>query len=250
MMRMAAFARRNVCEILRDPLSYCFCLGFPVVMLLVFQIVNGSTGGMTPMFELPQLTSGISVFSFSFVMLYMALLVSGDRDSAFLTRLYCTPMTQADFALGYLLPGLAIAAGQAAVCLLCAWALGMATGDRISLARGLLQIAALVPSMLMAVSFGVLFGSLLSSRSAPGVSSVLISASGFLSGAWMPLEQMGTYGKVCRVLPYYPAVRVGRAIMGGTWESGNWGDLVITAAWAALALGLAIASQRRAMRVK
>lgn len=249
-MRSTAFARRCAQEILRDPVSYCFCLGFPVVMLLVFRLVNASAGGAAPVFALPQLTSGITVFSFSFSMLYMALLVSGDRDSAFLTRLYCTPMTQADFALGYLLPGLAIAAGQACVCLVCAWALGMATGDRIPFARGLLQIISLLPAMLMAVSFGVLFGSLLSPKGAPGAASVLISASGFLSGAWMPLEQMGTFGRVCRALPYYPAVRVGRAVLNGAWTRENGRDLAVTAAWAALALGLAIWAQKRAMRVK
>ena len=35
MKRALAFAARNRKEILRDPLSYLFCLAFPIVMLVV-----------------------------------------------------------------------------------------------------------------------------------------------------------------------------------------------------------------------
>lgn len=41
-MKIKAFASRNAKEILRDPLSYIFCLGFPVVMLVIMTIVNES----------------------------------------------------------------------------------------------------------------------------------------------------------------------------------------------------------------
>ena len=41
-MKTKVFAVRNAREILRDPLSYVFALGFPVVMLVIMTIVNGS----------------------------------------------------------------------------------------------------------------------------------------------------------------------------------------------------------------
>ena len=50
MKRTAAFAVRNWKELVRDPLSYAFCLGFPLVMLLVMTLVNESIpaeAGMT-----------------------------------------------------------------------------------------------------------------------------------------------------------------------------------------------------------
>lgn len=249
-MRMLAFARRNVREILRDPLSYCFTLGFPLVLLAVFQLVNASVDTPQPLFTLPYLTSGITVFSFSFVMLYMALLVSGDRATAFLTRLYCTPMTRSDFALGYLLPGLAIAVGQTVVCTLCAWLLGLATGDPIPLGRAAAQLAVLLPAMLLFAALGVTFGSLFSERAAPGMASIIISASGLLSGAWMPLEQMGRLQTICRALPFYPAVRVGRALVQATELSAVLPDLAVVTAYALAALLLAVAAQSRAMRAK
>lgn len=36
MKRCFAFVKRNSLEMLRDPLIYIFCLGFPVIMLLLF----------------------------------------------------------------------------------------------------------------------------------------------------------------------------------------------------------------------
>ena len=42
MNRVLAFAGRNLKELLRDPLSYIFCLGFPLVMLVIMSIVNQS----------------------------------------------------------------------------------------------------------------------------------------------------------------------------------------------------------------
>ncbi len=50
MNRVLAFSGRNLKELLRDPLSYIFCLGFPLVMLVIMSIVNQSIppeAGMT-----------------------------------------------------------------------------------------------------------------------------------------------------------------------------------------------------------
>ena len=39
-MKSFVFAKRTLKEILRDPLSYIFCLGFPLVMLVIMSIVD------------------------------------------------------------------------------------------------------------------------------------------------------------------------------------------------------------------
>ena len=41
-MRLTVFASRNGKELLRDPLSYLFCLGLPLMMLILMTIINGS----------------------------------------------------------------------------------------------------------------------------------------------------------------------------------------------------------------
>lgn len=62
MNRVLAFAGRNLKELLRDPLSYIFCLGFPLVMLVIMSIVNQSIppeAGMT-IFNIENLAGGIA----------------------------------------------------------------------------------------------------------------------------------------------------------------------------------------------
>ena len=41
-MRMLAFAERNVKEIVRDPLSVIFGVGFPVLLLLLIHLLKSS----------------------------------------------------------------------------------------------------------------------------------------------------------------------------------------------------------------
>ena len=53
MNRVFAFTRRNIKELLRDPLGYIFCLGFPLVMLIIMSVVNTS---------IPKGANGPSVF--------------------------------------------------------------------------------------------------------------------------------------------------------------------------------------------
>ena len=110
-MKTLVFAGRNFRELLRDPLSYIFCLGFPVIMLTVMTIINKSIppeANMT-IFSIENLSSGISVFGMTFVMLFTALQISKDRCGAFLTRLYASPMKPYEFIIGYTIPIMIIA---------------------------------------------------------------------------------------------------------------------------------------------
>ena len=107
-MRWLAFARRNAREILRDPLTLAFGVGFPVVLILLLTLIQRNIP--VSLFELDQLTPGVVVFGYSFLALFAALLISKDRSTSFLLRLFSTPMTAADFILGYLLPMVPMAA--------------------------------------------------------------------------------------------------------------------------------------------
>ena len=111
-MRMLPFARRCAKEILRDPLNLAFGLGFPLVLLLLLSALQANIP--VELFEIDTLTPGITVFGLSFMSLFSATLIAKDRESAFLQRLYTTPLTGLDFILGYMLPILPIALGQAA----------------------------------------------------------------------------------------------------------------------------------------
>lgn len=41
-MPVKAFAARNFKELIRDPLSYIFCIGLPIVMLVIMTILGRS----------------------------------------------------------------------------------------------------------------------------------------------------------------------------------------------------------------
>ena len=113
MKRMLTFLNRNIKEMSRDPLVYVFCLGFPLVMLILFSVINQYTGDNTPMFDSLALIPGVMMFSFTFVMLHMSLLVSKDKSSVLLKRLYTSPMKPHEFVLGYAIIGIIIGLVQA-----------------------------------------------------------------------------------------------------------------------------------------
>ena len=101
-MKMLSFSARTGKEILRDPINLAFGLGFPVVLILLLSAIQKNVP--VALFEIEKLAPGMTVFGLSFMTLFAATLVSRDRESALLQRLYTTPMTAADFIFGYTLP--------------------------------------------------------------------------------------------------------------------------------------------------
>ena len=83
-MKMSAFAKRNVKEILRDPLTLIFGLGFPVILLLLLSAIQANIP--VSLFEIAHLTPGICVFGLSFMTLFSATLIARDRESLLLQR--------------------------------------------------------------------------------------------------------------------------------------------------------------------
>ncbi len=213
MNRTLNFSKRNLKELMRDPLIYIFCLGFPIVMLLLFYVINSYSNRHTPIFEINSLLPGIITFSYSFVMLSMGLLVSKDRQTFFLKRLYSSPMKPHQFILGYAVIGFVVGVCQTIVCLATSFIICLANGESfISFVQILLLVLSQIPMLLINVFLGILFGTILSDKSAPGICSVFISASGILGGCWMPIETMGGFETFCRFLPFYPSVYIGRII--------------------------------------
>ena len=116
-MRIMTFAKRCSKEILRDPINLLFGLGFPLALLLLLSAMQANIPVI--LFEINTLTPGITVFGLSFMTLFSATLIAKDRESAFLQRLYTTPLTGFEFIIGYMLPILPIAIGQTVVCFPC-----------------------------------------------------------------------------------------------------------------------------------
>ena len=216
------FYKRNLKEVLRDPIIYIFCLGFQIVMFLLFFIINKFSSGHTPTFELNSLLPGIIVFSYSFTMLTLSLVVSKDKQSFFLKRLYSSPMKPSDFILGYFLVGLFTGILQTIVCIATGFIISIIYNiGFISIFKVLLLFISQLPILITNVFLGILFGTVLSDKSAPGICSVFISIAGILGGCWMPIETMGSFETFCRVLPFYPSVYIGRVITSSINALGN-----------------------------
>ena len=98
-MRTLNFAKRNFKEIIRDPLSIIFAIVLPLFLLFIFQqfkIPNDA-------YKLENFTPGIMIFSFSFITLFTAMLISKDRTTSLLTRLGISPMKPIEYILGYMI---------------------------------------------------------------------------------------------------------------------------------------------------
>lgn len=216
-MRSMNFAIRNIKEILRDPLGIIFCIIFPIAMIGMFQIIGHYTSEAY-WFNIDVLMPGITVFAFSFVMLYMAILVSKDRTTSLLSRLYSSPMNTSDYIIGYAVPGVILGYIQIILCAVVSYAVAAVTGITMSFGGILLNFAVDIPIIITMIGLGILFRSIFSDKSAPGVTSAFITISAVLGGAWMPLETMGGLETICRFLPWYPATCMGRMAIAGDYD--------------------------------
>lgn len=209
-MKMLSFAGRTAREILRDPLNLFFGLGFPVILLLLLSAIQAKIP--VPLFEIESLAPGILVFGLSFMTLFAATLVAKDRESAFLQRLYTTPLRAVDFICGYILPLLPIALLQGAVCCAAAFCLGLAVSVRV-----LYVLLLLLPTALVFISLGVLCGSVLTVKQVGGICGALLTnLTAWLSGAWFDLSLVGgAFERIATLLPFAHAVEMERAVLAG-----------------------------------
>lgn len=211
-MKMLTFATRNAKEILRDPLNLFFGLGFPLVLILLLSAIQANIP--VELFEIQHLAPGITVFGLAFMTLFSATLISKDRGSALLQRLYTTPLTSVDFILGYTLPVLPIAVAQSVICYLAAVMLGLDVTVNI-----LYAVMSIVPVAVLYIALGLLFGSILNDKQVGGVCGALLTnLSAWLSGVWFDLELVGgVFRKVAYALPFVHAVELERAVLLGAF---------------------------------
>ena len=213
-MKMLTFAKRCAKEILRDPINLVFGLGFPLVLLLLLSSLQANIP--VSLFEIDTLAPGITVFGLSFITLFSATLIARDRETAFLQRLYTTPLTGFDFILGYILPLLPIAFGQTAICYLFAIPLGLTVSVNIVYA-----IVGIFPMAVFNIALGLLFGSILGIKQVGGICGALLTnLSAWLSGVWFDLNLVGgIFEKVAYTLPFVHGAELEKALFRGDFQA-------------------------------
>ena len=215
-MKMISLSVRNAKEILRDPLNLAFGLGFPLLLILLLSAIQANIP--VSLFEIEHLAPGITVFGLSFMTLFTATLISKDRGSSLLRRLYTTPLGPIDFILAYTLPVIPISIMQSVVCYVAAIALGLPVTVNL-----LYALVLIIPVSLLYIALGLLFGSILTDKQVGGVCGALLTnLSAWCSGIWFDLELVGgAFRTVSYALPFVHAVELERAAV-----SGSFGDIL------------------------
>lgn len=248
-MRSLVFSKRTAKEILRDPLTFIFCLGFPLVMLVIMTVINESIppeAGMK-IFEMESLAPGIAVFGLTFIMQFACLQVSKDRSTAFLSRLYTSPMKPADFIMGYTVPILGIALAQCLITFAASAIVAVIAGKCLNLINLLVTVFVNIPAALLFLGLGMLFGTLLNDKAAPGICSILITVACLLGGIWMDVEALGgMIWKISNALPFYQSVKAARMSVVGQFDEAVK-PLIITSVYALAIYVAAVCTMRMKM---
>ncbi len=243
MNRMLAFASRCFKEVTRDFSTLIFGVGFPVVLITLMSVMKQNVIDMpAEMFAIGDFAPGMAVFGLSFLSLFTGMLLSGDRESSFLMRVFSSPLKARDYLLGYSLPLIPVALCQGVCCFATAFAFGLQVTPRV-----LLALVALLPAALLYIAIGLLVGSVCGYKQSSGVNSVVVNAAAWLSGTWFSLDAMGGgFRTVCNILPFARAVDVVKIALSGNGDA--LAPVLVTLAWAVAFFALAAALFRRKMR--
>ncbi len=241
-MRLLTFANRNTKEILRDPLTLFFGLGFPLVLILLLSAIQANIP--VKLFEIQHLTPGITVFGLAFMTLFSATIIAKDRGSSLLQRLYTTPLTPLDFILGYTLPMIPLSVAQCVICYIAAIVLGLDITINI-----LYAVVCIIPVSILYIALGLLCGSMLTDKQAGGICGALLTnLSAWLSGVWFDLDLVGgAFKNISYALPFVHAVDMERAVLAGDF-SGIFPHLWWVLGYAAVLLVLAVLMFLRQMK--
>ena len=241
-MRLLTLASRNTKEILRDPLTLFFGLGFPLILLLLLSAIQANIP--VKLFEIQHLTPGITIFGLAFMTLFSATIIAKDRGSSLLQRLYTTPLTPLDFILGYTLPMIPLSVAQCVICYIAAIGLGLDITVNI-----LYAVIFIIPVSVLYIALGLLCGSILNDKQVGGICGALLTnLSAWLSGVWFDLDLVGgAFKNISYALPFVHAVDMERAILAGDF-SGIFPHLWWVLGYAAVLLILAVLMFLRQMK--
>ena len=214
--RIVTLAKRNLKEILRDPLSLIFTIAMPLGMEVLFYFLFH---GQTAQFEMKYLAPGIVVFSQAFLALFAGLLIAQDRSSAFLTRLYVSRARSYEFIFGYAVALVPIVLVQSVLFFL----VGGAIDPSIFCVGMIPSIFLSLVTALFYVGMGILLGSICTEKSIGGIASIVIAGQSLLSGMWFPPEAIGKgVLTVMRCLPFKNATDLMQRALAGFSGAGDF----------------------------
>jgi ABC-2 type transport system permease protein len=245
-LKTLLFAKRNTKEILRDPINLFFGLGFPLILLLLLNVISSAipAEANNDMFSIENSAPGIATFGTAFFALFAGMLLAKDKTTSFLMRLFTSPMTAMNFIMGYTLPLLVMAVAQIVITFGLAGLLGLPIS-----ANTLLAVLTVMPIAVLFVGLGLLCGSLLSEKAVSGICGALLTnIAGWFSGVFIPLDLIGGVIKqAAEALPFYHSVEAAKAAISGN-PAEIMGHLAVVLAYVIVSYVLAILAFRSKMR--
>lgn len=225
-MRAIVFAKRNLKEILREPLSLIFNFAFPIVMLFLFYCFiigkdKATIEKTMPMFLPDNIVPSIVIFGFSFLTLFTGMLVAKDRSTAFAIRLKASPLTPFELFMGYFIPMIIIAYIQMFVVYFAGFIFSLMTEVTFNLLnfRILLTFVANLPIMIFFIAIGILIGLLVNDKAVGGIASLIVNLAAITSGMFMPIHQMGGFKYIATALPFFHAVSFSQNIISNFYPN-------------------------------
>ncbi|MDY3659214.1 MAG: ABC transporter permease [Eubacteriales bacterium] len=186
MKKLFALTKRNLKEMLRDPLSIVFCLIFPVIMLVLMQAISMNISFIPDNFKIQSYASGICVFGYAFIGMFVSLQIATDKNTSFIKRLNIAPTKKWTYYLSFVCSSLPLAFAQ--TILFFAIALIFKFPFNVNL---ILSIIYLIPSALLYITLGIMIGIICSNEKQTGpISSIFISLVGIFGGVFMPLSSL------------------------------------------------------------
>ncbi len=217
-MRTFVFASRNTKEIMRDMITLFFGLGFPLVLMVLLSAINAGipqeAAEATKLFQIQNLAPGISVFGLSFISLFSAQLISKDRTTSFVLRLFTSPLKAFEFILGYTLPLVPMSLAQSVICYIAAIIFGLQVTPNI-----LLAVVVNIPIALVFIALGLLAGTFLNEKAVGGICGALLTnLSAWFSNIWFDTALVGGwFESIANAMPFAHAVNAARYAVSGEY---------------------------------
>ena len=235
MKKIAALIRRNLLEMLRDPLSVVFCIAFPVVMLVFLQVMFQGIPVVPENFQIENYAVGICVFGYTFTGMFLAMSIAGDKNTSLIRRIEVSPVNRWAYLISFLLSGLPVALLQTLLFFAIALPFGFPLDGRLPLA-----VLRLFPSAVFYLSLGVLLGNICKNEKQTGpINSIVVSITGMLGGVFMPVGIFtGGFKTFINILPFTHTVQIAGVLYGngGGWvhllavslySLGLWGSILL-----------------------
>lgn len=240
-MKFYSLADRNMKEVYRDPVPILLGLIMPIALLVLFTSIYKRT--RLEIFSPQMLTPGIIIFSFALLIMFSAIVLSKDRENAFLIRLFTAPLRSSDFILSYMLPFIPLAIFQILACFFVGALLGV-TFDHVFISILIFLLVAVI-----CISLGVILGTFFTVNQVSGVGSLLVTAVGLFCGAWTPLRSIGgVFETIGYSLPFAHGVDATKELLSGSGFAVVANSFYVVLIYSVILLIFAILSFKRIMK--